>query len=51
VPVVQLFETTHLTPPVAWSPVGGAPVISDGQWVQSLSADTNGQRFFILQAP
>lgn len=51
VPVVQLFETTNLTPPVAWSPVGGAPVFSDGQWVQSLSPDTNGQRFFILQAP
>ena len=36
---------------VAWSPVGGAPVFSDGRWVQSLSADTNGQRFFTLQAP
>jgi hypothetical protein len=51
VPVVQLFETTDLTPPVAWSPVGGAPVFSGGRWVQSLSAGTNGQRFFTLQAP
>lgn len=51
VPVVQLFETTNLTPPVAWSPAGGAPVFSDGRWVQSLSVGTNGQRFFTLQAP
>jgi hypothetical protein len=51
VPVVQLFETANLTPPAAWSPVGGTPVFSDGRWVQSLSTGTNGQRFFILHAP
>jgi hypothetical protein len=51
VPVVQLFETTNLTPPVSWSAVGGAPLFSDGRWVQSLSAGTNGQRFFTLQPP
>ena len=51
VPVVQLFETTNLTPPVAWSPVGGSPLFSDGRWVQSLSPGTNGQQFFTLRAP
>jgi hypothetical protein len=51
VPVVQLFETTDLTPPAAWSPVGGVPVFSDGRWVQTLSTGTNNQRFFILLPP
>jgi hypothetical protein len=51
VPVVQLFETTNLTPPVAWSPVGGTPVFSGGRWVQSLPTGTNVQRFFALKVP
>src|SRR4029079_18706270 len=51
VPVVQLFETTNLTPPVSWSAVGGAPLFSGGRWVQSLPTGTNVQRFFALKVP
>ena len=51
VPVLQLFEAAAFTPPVVWSPASGAPVFSDGRWVHSVVAGTNGQRFFLLKAP
>ena len=46
-----LATTTNLTPPVAWSAVTNAVVLTNNQWRVTLPATTNGQRFFRLQSP
>lgn len=45
-----LYSTTNLNPPVAWSPVTGALVSSNGTITLSLPL-TNSSRFYRLQSP
>jgi len=47
----QLFSTTNLTSPVAWSPVTNGPVLNGGVWSVTFPTPTNGSRFYQLQSP
>jgi len=42
-----LKETSGLSPPIVWTPVTNAPVLTNGQFVVTLSA-TNGSRYYLL---
>ena len=42
-------SSTNLVPPVAWTPLTNAPILSGDQWRANLLATTNGQRYFRLQ--
>lgn len=46
-----LHSATNLTPPVAWTPLTNAPVLTNNQWRVTLPAPTQGQRYFRLQSP
>ena len=43
----MLKETENLSPPVQWGPVTNAPVVLNGQFVVTLSAQ-GGKRFYLL---
>lgn len=45
---LSVYTTTNLTPPVAWSPVTGSAVQSNGLWHLPLPGGTNAQRFYRL---
>ena len=44
-----VYGATNLSPPVAWSPVPGAPVLSNQQWTLTLPVRTNAAGFYRLQ--
>lgn len=46
-----LYVTTNFAAPVVWTRATNEPVLVGDQWTLSLPANTNGQRFFRLQAP
>lgn len=48
---LALHATTNLAPPVIWSPVTNASVLTNNQFRLTLTAPTNGTRFFRLQRP
>jgi hypothetical protein len=43
-----LLQTSSLTPPILWAAVTNAPVVTNGQFVVTLSAAA-GNRFYILR--
>jgi hypothetical protein len=45
----NLYYTPNLTPPVVWTPVTNAPILSNGQWIVTLPLGTNGSGFYRLQ--
>ena len=49
--LMRLCVTTNLSPPVTWTPVNVAPVLSGGQWAVELPMPTNVTQFFHLQTP
>ena len=46
-----LHSATNLAPPVTWTPATNTVVLTNSQWRVTLSAATNGQRFYRLQSP
>jgi len=46
----QLYSTTNLTPPIAWSPAT-EPVVEEGPALTATIAGTNSARFFRLATP
>ena len=49
-PRLFLFCATNLAPPVWWSPAGGLPVLSNGEWALPASPLTNPALFYRLQS-
>ena len=46
----RLFSATNLTPPVVWTSDAATAVLTNGQWRVTITAATNGQRFYRLEA-
>ena len=47
---VDLYSAASLSSPIHWSRVTNAPVLSNDQWIVTLSPLTNGASFYRLQA-
>jgi hyaluronate lyase len=47
----QLYGATNLAPPVSWTWVTNAPVLSNGQWRVVIPTPTNAAQFYRLQTP
>jgi hypothetical protein len=45
----SLYYTTNLVPTAVWTAVTNTPILSNGQWIVTLPAGTNGSGFYRLQ--
>jgi hypothetical protein len=48
-PGLRVYSAADLTPPILWTSVTDAPILSNGQWQLILPLDSNSSRFYELR--
>ena len=48
-PGLRVYSAADLTPPILWTSVTDAPILSNGQWQLILPMDSNSSRFYELR--